>query len=157
MAGRTYSLRSAMVHIEPSVIESCSLPSRRAVAGGTCGWESGRCMVGIRCALIVRFVTGVAICRNGRVVVVHMAVGASHCSVRTGQRKRCVVVIKARRLPGCSVVAYFALLRESRGHVVGVCSPIKVGQVATGARDAGQVVIAVDVTLSALKVGVGAC
>ena len=53
-------------------------------------------------------------------------------------------------------MADFALLRESRRHVVGIRSPVEVCQVAAGASRAGQVVIAVDVTLRALHVGVGA-
>jgi hypothetical protein len=68
-------------------------------------------------------------------------------------------VIEGRGLPSCSVVTSFATLREACGHVIGIVCLLKILQVArrTGRVGAGQIEIAVDVTLCAGNGGVSAC
>lgn len=83
-----------------------------------------------------------------------MALRASHGGVSAGQWERSVVVIERRRLPRAAVVAQLALLREAGGHVVRVGRGVEVRQVAGNAGRIGQAVVAVDVTLDALQVGV---
>ena len=95
MTRRAYSVGSAVIGREPRVIKHRSLPSGRGVAGRAGRRESCGCVIRIGRALIVGFVARVAIRGHSRVVVVHMAIGASHGGVRTGQRKCRVVVIEA--------------------------------------------------------------
>ena len=56
MARRTHAIGSAVVGREPGVIEGCSRPRRGGMASGTSCRETSGCVVGIRRALIIRFV-----------------------------------------------------------------------------------------------------
>jgi len=94
MASGAHAIRVAVVSGEPGVIEGRSLPRSGGVTGLAGRGESRRCVVRIGRGLIVSLVTGVAICRNRGVVVVHVTVGASHGGVRTRERKGSVVVIE---------------------------------------------------------------
>ena len=71
-------------------------------------------------------------------------------SVRSGQRKPGLGVIKRRRLPGGCVVAGIASLRESAADVVGIAGALEVLQMARHARGAGQVVVVAHVAVGAL-------
>ena len=71
--------------------------------------------------------------------------------VCTRQRKPRFRVIESRRLPGCGGVAGFASLRESPAHMVRVRGSLEIFQVARHAGRAGQVVVVVDVAISALS------
>ncbi len=106
--------------------------------------------------LVVSFVATVAICRQRRVVVVEMAVGAGNAGVRAGQREGRVVVIEACRGPGGCVMAHVALLRKSSRNVVRVIGALEVFEMATHACSISDVVIAIGVTLGALHIGVRA-
>ena len=66
----------------------------------------------IRGFIEVRLVTSHACCRQGCVVIVDVALRALNRCMRAGQRKRCVVVIEARKGPRRSVVALCAVCGE---------------------------------------------
>ena len=91
--------------------------------------------------------------RAGQVVVaVHVALGALHGGVRAGQREAGGRVIKVRARPGRRVVALRTGLREAGLHVIRTGRALEILQVAAdaGGVRAGQVVIAIHVTLGAL-------
>ena len=104
----------------------------------------------VRC-LVVVLVAAETVGRNGRVIVVHMATGTCNRCVGAGQRETGVVVIEARRAPGCGAVAHIALLRETRGHMVRVVRALEVIQVAPDAGCVRKVVVPVRVALAALQ------
>ena len=73
-----------MVGWEPRVVECRSCPRRRGMARlASCRKARGG-MVRIGGALIVGFVARVTVRGHSRVVVVYMATGAGHGSVRSG-------------------------------------------------------------------------
>ncbi len=80
---------------------------------GACRRKPCSRVIGIGRALIVGFVARRTIRRHGCVVVVHVAIGTGHGGVRSSQRERGVVVVKARRLPCRRVMAKIASLREA--------------------------------------------
>jgi hypothetical protein len=94
VTSRTHAIRPAMVGREPSVVERCSLPRIGAVTGLAGRREIRCCVVRIGRGLIVGLVTGIAICRNRRVVIVHVTTGASDGGVLAGERERSIVVIE---------------------------------------------------------------
>lgn len=83
VTGSAHTICISMVRREPGVIESRIQPVRGGVAGVASCREPRRRMVRIGCALIVRLVARIASCRHRRVVIVHMAVRARCCSVRS--------------------------------------------------------------------------
>lgn len=109
----TDTVRVAMVHREPCVIEGGAQPARSGVTSGARCWEAGRYVIRVVRALVVRLVTAVTVGRDRGVVVVHMAARACDRGVGSGQRETGVVVIEARRTPRGSAVAYITLLGEA--------------------------------------------
>jgi len=85
------------------------------------------------------------------VVVVDVAIGASarRHHMCAGQWESGLRVIKLRRLPSRGVVAGFAGLREPTGNVVGIRGVLEILQMTAHARDAGQVVVVVDMAVRA--------
>ena len=79
-----------------------------------------------------------------------MTLAALHVDVRSGERPAGGGVIESSRGPVGGTVAHFALLREAAGDVIRVVGALIILEMATDAGGGGQVVIAVDVTLSAL-------
>jgi hypothetical protein len=142
-----------MIGWEPGMVEGRICPRRGAVAGVARGWKSGRDMVGIRCALIIRLVARVAVRRHGRVVVVHMAARARHSGMCSRQWECSVVVIETRRLPCSSVVADFALLWEAGLHMVRIRRSVEIIEVARYACSVVQTVVAIHVALRTLQAG----
>ena len=151
MASGANSSRIAVVGWEPGVAKRRSRPRCCGVAGLAGGWEPGSRVIRIRRGLIVGFVTGEAVGRNGCVVVVHVATGAGHGRVLAGQRKGCGVVIERRRNPGGRVMADFTLLWKSRLNVIRVGGAVEILQVAGGTGGAVQAVVAIHVALRALQ------
>lgn len=145
-----------VAHREPGVVERCIGPVRRVVAGGAGRRETGCSVIGVICLLIIQLVAAVAIGRERRVVIVHVAICAGHVHMRPRQREGCVVVIEGRGSPACRAMANVALLREADRDMVWIGGLLKIGEVATDARRIGDVVVSVDVTLRALDRGVGA-
>jgi len=151
MASGANSSCIAVIGWEPGVVEGGARPCRRGVAGLAGGREPGSRVVRIRSGLVVALVTGEAVCWNRRVIVVHVATGASHCRVFSSQGKWRVVVIERRGDPRRRVVAHIALLRESRLNVVRAGCAVEIVQVTGGAGSAVQAVVTVHVALRTLQ------
>ena len=145
VADGAHSIRSAVVGVEPGVIEGRAQPTAGAMARGTGCRKTCRNVIRIRRAAIVLRMAAVAVGRQRRVVVVYVATGAGRARVRAGQRETRVVVIERRLRPGGRVVADVALLGETDRHVVRIIGVLKVGEVAGHARRVCQ------------SVGIGAC
>ena len=73
VARRAHAIGPAVVRVEPRVIERRARPRSGCVACGAGRWEPGCLVVGIRGAVVVRFVAGVAIRRCADEHVVHVA------------------------------------------------------------------------------------
>jgi hypothetical protein len=69
------------------VIERGCGPGRCVVAGSAGRGEAGLSMIGIIGSVVVSLMAGVAICRNGCVVVVGMALRARDGEVSSGERE----------------------------------------------------------------------
>jgi len=96
-------------------------------------------------------------CRGGQVVVsICVALGAGHLCMRTGQGECRLGMVESCRLPGRSRVADLALLRDPTRHVIRICCPLEILEVARNARRRGDVEIAVRVALIALQLRVSA-
>ena len=136
------------------MIKGRTQPRRRAVALLTGLRESGLHVVWLRRALKILQVAADA--RGVRaaqgVVVVDVALRALHRRVRARQREARRGMIKVRTRPRRGVVALLTGLRERGLHVIGLCRPLEIFQVAADASGirAGQVVIAIHVALRAL-------
>ena len=91
-----------------------------------------------------------------RVIAVYMALRTQQAGMRPSQREACRRVIKVRVCPRRGGVALLAVLREIRLHVIRLRRSLKILEVTAraGRVCAGQVVVAVYVTLRALQAGV---
>ena len=148
MAGCTDTLGVAMRDRKPGVIEGRSRPRRCCVARLTGRRKSSRCVVGIGRLLVLCRVTAIAVSRQARIVVVHMATRADHAGVSTGKRKGRVVMIKNALSPNHRVVAHRAVGRKTS--VIDRCQRIReICLVARNAGRAGQAVVVIDVAGSA--------
>ena len=83
-----------MVGGEPCVIERRARPRRCRMAGRAGSREPRRRVVWVSRAGVIRLMARVAIRGHRGVVVIHMAIGARHGGVRSGQWERRVVVIE---------------------------------------------------------------
>ena len=101
--------------------------------------------------IVVGLVATDARCNRDVVVVVGVTIGAltRRHHMRTGQRESRLGVIEGCGLPGRSVVARTASLRESTGNVVGIGGSLEILEVARHASVGGQVVVVVDVAVGA--------
>jgi hypothetical protein len=77
--------------------------------------------------------------------------------MRTCKGKPSVVVIETSRSPCGSVVAHLALLRKSSRYVIRIGGSLIILQMTVHASCAGDVVVPIDVALTALHINVGAC
>jgi hypothetical protein len=153
VAGCTDTVRIAMIHWEPCVVEGSSQPARSRMTGSACGWEACRNVVWTVRSLVLRFVTAVAIRGDGCVVVIYMAVRAGHRSMGPGQRETRVVVVEGRGSPGRRVVAHLTLLREACRHMIGIVGRLELIQVTAHACRIRDVVVSIRVALAALYSG----
>jgi len=96
------------------VIERRRSPVGGRVTESTVGWEACGHMGGIRGSREIHLVAAIAGRWQRGVVVIGVALCARDSNVRTGQRERCVVVIKGRCCPGRGVVASSTCGREAR-------------------------------------------
>ena len=95
------------------------------MAGCAGGGEGCRTVIGIRGPREIRLVAAVAIRRKRRVVIVRVALRASHRGMSPGQRKdRRVIETRRRPVRGC--VAKSAICGEAASNVIGICRPSKV-------------------------------
>ena len=115
------------------VIEGGSQPLGGGVAELTTLRKTGRDVIGAGGGLVVLQVAGHAVGTDVGVVAVGMALQARDRDVSPGKRKLRQVVIEGRAVPGGSVMASGAIVRKSRGHVVGVGGLREIGEVATRA------------------------
>ena len=121
------------------------------IAGGR---EARLHMVGIGGPVVILDMTGGASAAGEVVVSIHVALDALQVDVSSSQSKSGGVVIEGRVRPRGCVVALLTGGGEFRLHVIRVGRPVVILHVAGGARGAGQVVVAIYVTLGALQVGV---
>ena len=133
------------------MIERGIQPSAGAVARSAGLREIRGDVVGVGGSLEVLEVAGHASVAGQVVVVVDVTVGAGARGngVQAGKREPGAVVIERGIEPGAGAVAVGTGLREIRGDVVGIGGSLEVLQVACGAGRAGQVVVIVDVAISA--------
>jgi len=87
-------------------------------------------MVRIRCPVKRCRVAGIAIGRQGCVIVGHMARRTRHRCVRPGQRKRPDQMIEAGRHPGNRRMTHRAIRRESASYVRRLGRPVEGREVA---------------------------
>ena len=153
VARGTDTVRIAMIHWEPCVVESSSQPARSRMTGSACGWEACRNVVWTARSLVLRFVTAVAIRGDRCVVVIYVAVRAGHRSMGPGQRETRIVVVEGRGSPGRRVVAHLTLLREACRHMIRIVGRLEVIQVTAHACSVRDVVVSIRVALAALYSG----
>lgn len=157
MAGSADVIRVSVTRWELRVlrvIECRSRPRRGVVAGLAGGREELwlRRVSWIRRVVVVRLVAADARCRQGRVVVVDVAIRANawRYQVRSRQRERCVVVIERGVSPDDRVVTEFAGGRESRRSVRRIVRVAVILLMARIAQRAIQRVIVVDMAVRTL-------
>ena len=137
------------------VIERCSGPGSRGVAGIASGWEACRCVSRIGGSVPIRRMASVTGSGQSCVVVIHVALCARDGSVCAGQRKCRGVVVEGCTGPvGCGV-ACGASGGEADGGVRRCVGPVVIGLVAAYARGGQGCVVVVGVALGALQGGVG--
>ena len=130
------------------MIEGRSRPRCCRVARLTGRGESSRRVVGIVRLLVLRRVTAIAVERQTRIVIVHVATRTDHVGVSTGKRKGRVVMIKNALGPNHRVVAQRAVGRKTS--VIDWCQRSREScLVARNAGRAGQAVVVIDVAGSA--------
>lgn len=151
MAGGADPIGATVISREPRVVEGCSQPGSRVVAGLAGGWKSCADVVRVVRSLIVLLMTAITGRGQGGVVVVHVAVGTRNSGMGPGQWKRRVVVIKGGSCPRSSVMAGIAGLGKTAGNMVRIGCALEILKVASHAGAAGQPVIAIDVALRALQ------
>jgi len=112
------------------VIEHRSRPARRVMADRAVRGETRLHMVRVCRCLIIGLVTRIAIRRRPGKFSVDVALRARNIYVRPGQRKHRLRVIEDRACPRRRRVADGAVGRETRLHVVRICRPVVVLNVA---------------------------
>lgn len=157
MAGGTYAISAAVINRELRVlrvVETRVQPVGRGVAVLTSRGEELRLrgVPWIGRVVVVRLVATNASGRQRRVIVVYVAVYAlaRWNGMRSRQREGRVVVVERRIRPHRSVVAQFALLRESSRYVSRIRGVLEIIQMARNASGAAQAVIVVDMAIRAL-------
>ena len=123
-----------------AVVELRAVPLRRGVANGAILREAGLQVIGAVRRLIVLHVAAIAIGRRARESSSHVALGASHCRVSSGQRELGRIVIKVCALPAAGRMAGVAFGRKLRLNVIGIGGVLEIGKMAARAigRCAGE-------------------
>jgi len=134
------------------VIEGRVQPRSRVVALITALREVRGYVIRICRSLVVLQVTRHAGRAGQVVVVVDVAIGAlpRRRRMHARERKSSAVVVEGGIQPRTRVVALAAALREIRAHVIRICRPLVVLQMARDTSRAGQVVVVVHVAIGAL-------
>ena len=159
MALRTQhaSVRTSERESRLRVIKLCGLPGRGVVANLALLRETGRHVIRIRRSLKILKVARYACGRREVVVAIRVALRALHLCVCTGQRKRCLRMIKRCRLPGRGCVADLALLRHTRRDVIRIRGALEILQVAGHTCRRREIEIAFGVALVTLQFRVPTC
>lgn len=135
------------------MVETGSAPGARVVAVLAHGGKELRLrrVSGIRCVVVVRLVAADAGGRQGRVVVVDVAISADtgRHGMRAGQGEGCVVVVKGRVSPDSGVVAELTSGGESSCRVRRIIGPGVVLLMARIAKSAVQSIVVVDMAVGA--------
>jgi len=105
------------------VIEGGRLPTLCRMTGVAKRRESTRLVVGICGAVVVLHVARSTVCRQVRVVIVHMALGTLDASVHSRERESSHRVIESCSLPARGGMANGAVLWESRLYMVRIGGP----------------------------------
>lgn len=138
------------------VVENRGRPGRGAVTHLALLRKIHRDMVRAIRRLILLLMAGVAGGRRQVEVPVCVALFAFHTRMRARERKRGLRMVKRRGLPAGDGMAHLALLRDPSGDMARIVRPVVVVQMATNASRAGQLEIAILVTLIALQIRVSA-
>ena len=149
---RRHQMRAAEREPGCAVVEGRIQPARRAVARVASLREIRRDVIRVRRPLEIGQMAGDAGRTIQGVVVVHVAVGTltrRHC-MQTGQREASAVVVEGRVQPRRCAVARVASLREIGRDVIRVGCALEIGQMASHAGSAIQVVVVVDVAIGTL-------
>ncbi len=149
VTGRAHAISAPMAHREVGVIPVRRDPRGCVVAGRAGRRESRRRVVRIGRACVISLVAGIAVRRQGGVVVVNVATGAGNGYMCSRQREWRVVVIEAGRNPGRRVVANIALLREADRNVIRVGGALEIFEVAAHACGAREVIVVVNMARGA--------
>ena len=148
-------MRAGQREARSRVIEGSVAPGRGVMALLASRWEVRLHVIRIGRSVEIRLVAADAcgVCAGQIVIVVYVALCASHGRVSTSQRETGRRVIECCSRPRCGGVALLTRLRESRCHVVRIRRSLEVLQVTTDASriGAGQVVVAIHVALRALQ------
>jgi len=150
---RRHCVRAGQLETGGRVIESGVRPQHCVVAGLASRRERCGDVVHRRgCVVVIRLVARDTSCRRQVVIVVDVAIGASarRHGVGAAQREAGSVVIKRCVQPGAGAVTLIAGLREVRRDVIRIRRALIVLEVAADAGRSGQVVIVVNVAISAL-------
>jgi len=139
------------------VIELRRLPGGRVVASVAGLRESAGYVIGVRRVLEILQVARNACCAAQVVIIVDVAVGAlaGRNGMRPRQREVHHGVVKRRGRPGDCRMTLRAVRREVRRNVIWIRRALEIFQVAANAGCAGQVVIAINMTIGALPRGHG--
>ena len=116
-----------------TMIEACRGPGGRAVTDLALLREAGSLVSGIPGVVVVGEMAGSTGRVQARVPPARVAIRASKLDVCARQRKLGVRVIECCPRPTGRAVTDGAILREPRGHVVGIRGSLEIGKVAGGA------------------------
>jgi len=136
------------------VIEGCRRPRGGAVTHVALLREPRGGVVRVIRILVVRQMAAHACSTSNSVVPIRMALAALQRRMKTSERPTGCCVIEGGRSPVRGAVTHFTLLRDSGGDVIRVVRSLKIFPMATHARGVADVVVPVDVALSALHLGV---
>lgn len=150
MASGTNAIGSAVVGIEPRMVEGCPCPTACRMAECARRWEARGNMGRTVCLLIQHLVAAITIGGQGRVIVVYVTIRASDGGVSPRQWERSIVVVERRRRPRGGVVAHVTLLRKPHRYVIRIIRVLEICEVAAHASRIGQFVVPIQMTLTAL-------
>ena len=121
MAGRTDTVRAAMIHGEPGMVESCAQPvsaNPGRVASCAGRWESRGDVIGIGGAEVIGLMARVAVRRRACEYATDVALVTGHVHMRPLQREGRVVVVERGVQPGLGCVADGAISWIAKAHMV---------------------------------------
>jgi len=144
-AGRPSPGVSSAVNGELRMCKLGTAPSGGCMALGAIPGKSGRHVVGIGNARVLPGMAGIAIPRRSGIHAPDMAICARNGSVRAGKRESRIAVAECGWDPGGRAVAYGAILRKCRSHMVGIGGLVVLSQMAGNARCGQRPILSVTV------------
>lgn len=155
------TLRTLHIHVRSRqrerrvvVIESRPCPRGRRVAGGAISRETSSLVIRVRSAVVIGHVATGTNWTGQAVVAIRVTLRALQGCVRARQCEAGIRVIECRLRPRSRVVASFASLRETGGHVIWIRRSLEILHMArrAGGAQAGEDVV--DVAICARRVDV---